>query len=203
MIKDQLNATQALEEEFYETRINLNATCSKLLASMKRSGEQMRDLTSAFKNVTKLDERRPCLLKGAAEQAVKLFQVSLAQRRIQVEINIPSDAQADVPFHVAAFALANLVGNAKDAMSNGKIDIETQDDNNFILCHVTNTGPSIPNKVQKNLFQFGKSNKHGHNGWGLYFVHKSIKENGGNIWLSHSTAESTRFSVCLPKGRPI
>lgn len=202
MIKDQLSATEALEEELNEEGVMLTPRCANLLKGMRRSAVLMRELTEAFKGVTKMEDRRPCSVREAAEQAIKLFHVSLMQKRIEVRMSIPPNIEADVPYYIAAFTLANVIGNAKDAIqANGEIDIEVEDHAEFILCHVSNNGPEIPIEVQDGLFKFGKSGKHGHNGWGLYFVDKSLKENGGDIRLAYSTAGATRFTVRLPKPR--
>jgi signal transduction histidine kinase len=199
MIKDQLFATESLEEALAEKKLQLDRADATLLTAMKRSAGQMRVLTEAFKSVTKMEERRPCSLREAAEQAMKLFQVALIQRKIETRISISPQIIADVPFHVAAFALANLIGNAKEAIkANGRIDIEAEEDGKFVLCHVTNSGPQISEADRKHLFQFGKSTKPGHNGWGLYFVSRSLQENGGAINVDEANPE-TRFTIRLPK----
>src|SRR4029079_9213419 len=77
MIKDQLFATESLEEALEDSAIKLDASGSKLLSAMKRSAGQMRELTEAFKNVAKMEDRRPCSIAEATEQAMKLFRVSL------------------------------------------------------------------------------------------------------------------------------
>lgn len=202
MIKGQLSATEVLEEELTHSGAELNARSSTLLRAMRNSAEQMRRLTEAFNNVTRMDERHPCSVRSAAEQAVQLFHLSLMQRKIQVNMNISSETVTDIPFHVVAFALANLISNAMDAIrSDGVIDIEAEEDKDSILCHVTNNGPEIPPEVLTSLFRFGKSAKPGHNGWGLYFIDRSLKENGGGIQLAYSAPAATRFTIRLPRGR--
>lgn len=201
MIRDQLFATESLEEALGDVGIKLDTTSSKLLGAMKRSAIQMRELTEAFKSVTKMDERRPCSIKEVAEQATQLYQVSLMQRKVEVKISVPPEIKADIPFHVVAFALANLIGNAKDAIkSHGKIEIDAEENDKFILCHVTNNGPEIPAEALDKVFNFGVSGKEGHNGWGLYFVNRALKENGGSIELT-SNPNETSFTMRLPKSR--
>jgi signal transduction histidine kinase len=203
MIKDQLFAAESLEEESKQPGVMLNAKSDNLIRAMKHSAVQMRELTEAFKSVTQMGGQKPCLIKEAAEQAMRLFKVSLVQRRIKVTIDSSTAIQADVPFYVPAFALANLIGNAKDAIwSNGEISIEAEDNGDSVLCHVTNSGPEIPYDVREGLFQFGVTSKPGHNGWGLYFVEKALIENRGSIWLNYSNETGTRFTLRLPKQRP-
>ena len=173
-----------------------------MLSAMKRSAGQMRDLTDAFKFVTRVEDGTDCSIREAAEQALKFFQVSLTQRKIDVEIKVPANMRSTIPFHVAAFALANLIGNAKDAIkSHGTIGIEAEDDGESILCHVTNSGPKIPDDIRENLFKLGASTKQENNGWGLYLVSRSLTEKGGAIALDTSYPE-TRFTIRLPKPGP-
>jgi signal transduction histidine kinase len=199
MIKDQLFATECLEETLEDNAIELGPSGTRLLSAMKRSAGQMRQLTEAFKSVTKMEERRPCSVAEAAKQAMKLFRVSLMQKNIKTDIDISNELRADIPFHVVAFALANLIGNAKDAIrSNGSIRLLTEEHDRFILCHVVNSGPPIPQETRDSLFQFGRTTKPGHNGWGLYLVARSLQENGAGICLDGSV-EETRFTIRLPK----
>jgi hypothetical protein len=201
MVRDQLLATESLEEEL-RNGPPLNTRPSLLLRAMRTSALQMWELTKTFNNVTNMQGPRPCSVRGATEEAIKLFQAALKQWGIEVKVDVPPALVADIPFHVVAFALANLIGNAKEAlMSNGTINIKTEENGDFVLCHVTNDGPEIPQPLREGLFEFGKSAKEGHNGWGLYFVKRALIENGGDIVLAYSGPAETRFTVRLPKGK--
>lgn len=203
MIRDQLMATHSLEEEARDPSVRLNERCQNLIRSLKTSALHGRDLTEAFKSVTQIEGPSSCVVKEAAEEALKLYRSSLKTRDISVTIDPSTDILADVPFFVPAFALANLIGNARDAIwSRGWIKIDAEERGQFIECHVTNNGPVIKPEFQKTLFEFGKTNKEGHNGWGLYFVKRALVENGGDIWLDHSEDDSTSFTILLPKKHP-
>jgi signal transduction histidine kinase len=202
MIRDQLIATDSLVEETRDPSVRLNDRCQNLIRSLRTSALHGRELTEAFKSITQIDGQGPwpCVVKQTAEAALKLYRVSLKQRNIEVIIDLSTDILADVPFFVPAFTLANLIGNARDAIwAHGWIRIEAEERGQFVECHVTNNGPEIPPDPQKTLFEFGKSNKDGHNGWGLYFVKRALIEYGGDIWLAHSDEESTSFTILLPR----
>lgn len=202
-IRELLFATESLEEEARDSSVRLNDRCRNLIRVLRTSAVHGRELTQAFKNVTQMEGPWPCVIKETAEEALKLYRVSLKQRNITVTITASTDILADVPFFVPAFTLANLIGNARDAIgSHGWIKIDAEERGLFVECHVTNNGPEIPPHIQKILFEFGKSDKDGHNGWGLYFVKRALIENGGDIWLAHSDEESTSFTVLLPKQHP-
>lgn len=203
MIGDQMLATESLEEESRKPTVQLDDRCRNLIRSLRTSAMHGLELTKAFKSVTQMEGPWPCNVRETAEEALKLYRVSLKHRGIEVVIDPSTDVCADVPFFVPAFSLANLIGNARDAIwSQGRIRIDAEEKGQFIECHVTNNGPEIPPPVQKTLFEFGKSSKHGHNGWGLYFVKRALIENGGDIWLAHSNEESTSFTILLPRKHP-
>jgi signal transduction histidine kinase/MFS family permease len=205
LIKDQVFAVAGLREAADHDEITLDENSERLLVGMHESARNMLQFTTAFKNVTKMEERRPCFLKEAAEEARRLFQSSLEHRRIDVEINVAGDVQADVPFHVPAFALTNLISNARDAIgSNGKITIDTDKADGYVLCHVTDDGPGIPPEIRQQLFDLGFSKTDGHNGWGLFLIARALRANHGGIELTHSRPESdfTRFTIRLPSPPP-
>lgn len=172
----------------------------ELILSMRESTSRLLELTGAFTNVTKIDARRPCLLLDAAHQAKNLFASSLSQREIQLEINVPPDLAIDVPFHVAALALANLVANAKDALrKGGEINIEAEENEQFVLCHIKDNGPGVPAEIKEKLFNLGVTTKPKSTGWGLYLVDRSLRENGGRIQLDEHVAGGAQFTIHFPK----
>lgn len=172
----------------------------ELILSMRESSSRLLELTSALTNVTKTDDRRPCLLLDAANQAKNLFASSLTQREIKLDINVAPDLVIDVPFHVAALALANLVANAKDALwRGGVIDIGAEENERFVLCHIKDNGPGVPAEIKDRLFNLGVTTKPNGTGWGLYLVDRSLRENGCRIQLDEHFTGGAQFTIHFPK----
>jgi signal transduction histidine kinase len=175
-----------------------------LVSGLKDSGEQMLELTQAFREITKFSEERPCNLRNASERAEKLFHSALTQNSISIDTEINMDILIDIPFHIAALTLANLFSNAKDALksypiSDRKIRIRSREEKNFIVCSFADNGPGIPEKLQPEMFKLGKTTKHGGGGWGLYLVKRALRENGSQIELKSSKPGHTEFKITFPK----
>jgi len=174
-----------------------------LLETLINTTEHGRELAEAFGNVTRLEGPWPCILRETAEEAYKLYRLNLEGREIDFTIDPATEIEIDVPFFVSGFALANLIGNARDAIwGRGWIKVDAEHTDEFVDCHVTNSGPEIPPYIKETLFKFGESFKVGHNGWGLYFVRGTLEDHGGKIWLAYSDHTGTRFTIRFPKKRP-
>ena len=99
-------------------------------------------------------------------------------------MDIPDGAKVKIQSNLVTLALASLIGNAIDAIqSKGKIEIRAQVEGDFVLCHVVNSGGPIPEAIVNQLFWPGISGKHGHSGWGLYLVLRSLQEYEGYLSL--------------------
>jgi signal transduction histidine kinase len=203
LMDGQLYTTTMLAEESRKPTVQLNEGCERFIQLLLTTASQGRDLTQTFRNVGKSRGERPCSLKRAAEEAVKLHKYFFKDDLIDVIVDPSTDIAVDVPFLVAVFALANLISNAKDAIwKRGWIKIEAVESDQSIHCHVTNNGFEIPAPVQETLFEFGQSSKDGHYGWGLHFVKKTLMNHSGDICLAHTNATSTRFTIDFPRKPP-
>jgi signal transduction histidine kinase len=145
-----------------------------LLTDVERAGDVLRALLGPLLNVTKLDTRRPC--------------------RLVMSI--------DMPLHVATFAVANLVANAKDAIGHhGKIRIVAREEPPFLVCDVSDNGPGIPVDIRPRLFELGVTTKADSGGWGLYLARKSLSENRGALDLARAEPGDVCFSIRFPAHR--
>lgn len=100
--------------------------------------------------------------------------------------------------------LGNLLDNAFDAAYQANEDrraaIEIKYDNRCYVIYVCNTGPKIPEAVQKKLYTAGFTTKESVAcGYGLYLVKKLLEKYGGKIDLL--LEGRTTFIVYLPDRR--
>lgn len=200
IINGNLSTKEGDEEEIARK----NILYKELVYGLKDSGDQMLELTQAFREITKLSEERPCNLRKASERAEKLFHAVLTQSAISIDIEISLDVLIDIPFHIASLTLANLFSNSKDALksypiSDRKIWIKSREENNQIVCSFVDNGPGIPKKIRSEIFKLGKTTKLGGSGWGLYLVKRALRENGSQIELASSKPGHTEFKITFPK----
>jgi signal transduction histidine kinase len=205
MAKDLTGPASELLEAYQVGELKCDEDDGKLINAMSESAQRLLELTSNITNVTKLDERRPCSLFDAAHQSTKLFEHSLAQHCIRLENNIARDIIIDIPFHVAALAIANLISNAKDAIGkSGKgsvIVIDAENSMDMVHCYVTDDGPGIADDIRDQIFDVGVTTKPNSGGWGLYLVARSLWENRGSIGLAETSPCGTKFTIRFPKER--
>jgi signal transduction histidine kinase len=207
MARNQAAACSTLKEMFDTGTVKVNggrtgittSDISELIGAMKWSADEHMSLLTLFTKVTKVDDRRPCSLLEAVQQATTLFRTALLQNEINVEQDVDPSLRIDVPFYVAALALGNLIGNAKDAMGPGKsISIEAAEKGDGVVCKVTDTGQGVDPKLAPFVFNLGVTSKPYSGGWGLYLVKRSLLENGANIELSETGPAGTTFTIWFP-----
>lgn len=199
LVHGQSASISTLLDAISINRLTTDEDLTQLIHSMKGSAEQMRRLLLSLTNVTRTDERRPCQLAEAVEQARKLFAVSLLQRGISLDVDVSSDLYLDVPFNVAALAIANLVGNAKDEMSKGgTIRVEAVANGNMALCRVIDQGKGVPIELREKIFELGYTNKESGSGWGLYLTSRSLLENRSHVELTRSDERGSVFTIRFP-----
>lgn len=169
------------------------------LGQLRDSIHRLKELTLLIMDVTRLDERKPCVLREAAEKAHQLFADTLRQHLIAVEIDIDQSLEADVPFYVATLVLANLVSNGIDSIDlDGTIRIEARDRGDHVECQVTDSGAGVKGEDAMRIFELNFTTKDNSHGIGLYLARRVLFEHRGNISLTSSLPGHTQFTVVLP-----
>jgi len=93
----------------------------------------------------------------------------------------------------------NLLQNAVDAIEeDGTIEVKSWAGNGRINIEIKDNGKGIPKNQLGKIFTPFFTTKENGSGLGLAFVHKIVKDHGGNITVSSSEGEGTSFLVTLP-----
>jgi signal transduction histidine kinase len=202
MVKGMQGPISTLVDAFTVGKLQCEGEIGRLIALMSKSAKQLLELISPITNITKLDTHRPCRVLEAAVHAKSLFDMPLRQREIELKIMVDPEIEIDLPFHVAGFALANLVTNAIDALNGkGTIEIHAEDAGDVVYCHVSDDGPGVPASIRDRIFELGITTKQGSGGWGLYLVYRSLGENRCRIDLTNPGPGGTRFTIRFPKAK--
>ena len=210
-VDEQLFPAESLSQAIKRGDLQVNSIQQTQIDALLHGARTMKNLVAVFKNVTKVHAQRPCVLRDAVEQAIKFYEQASIPTAIMLENKVDNEMKIDVPFEVALFAIANLIGNAREAISKeaqkrnerltGIIRIEAKDTNKYITCSISDNGPGISPTVLDKMFDLGVSSKEGHNGWGLYFTKNALLEHGGMIMLTESKPGFTQFTISFPKAR--
>jgi signal transduction histidine kinase len=100
------------------------------------------------------------------------------------------------------WVIENLVKNAVDAMAGqGKIVIDIQEEDKFVVVDISDTGKGIPRKMQRTIFNPGFTSKQRGWGLGLSLAQRIITENhDGKIFVKSSVpGKGTTFRIMLRK----
>jgi signal transduction histidine kinase len=202
LARDVTGPATTLVDAYHQGQIEWPAEYGRLLELVSQSAARLLGLVRSLSGVTASDARRPCSLLDAVNQCRSLFEISLTQMDIQMEIDIAPELIVDVPIYVAVFALANLISNARDAIKvggrRGLIRVFAEKSNGLVDCFVADNGRGVPKELGNRLFDLGSSHKPHHSGWGLYLVSRSMQENGGDVQLSNSDEIETKFRLRFP-----
>jgi two-component system NtrC family sensor kinase len=120
-------------------------------------------------------------------------------------IEIQTDLAADVPIIGGDQAklqqvILNLVTNAIDAIGkDGTVTVRTRANEAEISIVVADTGPGIPENIQKKVFDPFFTTKSGKgNGLGLWVSYSIIEKMDGTLGLSSREGQGTEFAIRLP-----
>src|ERR1041384_3217697 len=205
-VDDQQFPAESLWKEVERGAISLDANQRAQMKAIFNSTTLMKDLMSLLTEATEPDERGTFALREVVTKATAFYE-PINLNDIKFRNRVKEDLWINIPFNVALFAIANLIGNSKEAIDErikkepdhpGEIKIEAKSDGDCVFCYVTDNGPGISPEAEDRLYKLG-SRKRGHKGWGLYLTNRSLSEHKGEIKLVESFPGNTRFSLRFPK----
>jgi signal transduction histidine kinase len=93
----------------------------------------------------------------------------------------------------------NIFRNAVTAMEgHGVITIDTGVNNSHAEIRISDTGPGIPDDLQKNLFEPGFTTRRGSAGLGLAICRDIIQSHRGSITITSRVGHGTTVTIALP-----
>ena len=125
-------------------------------------------------------------------------------------ITIKTELSTDLPIIAADGSqlqqvFMNLVSNAIDAIGkNGTIEIKSRKSGSEIHIEVSDSGPGIPEEMQKRIFDpFFTTKETGKGvGLGLWITHNIVEKLGGSISVKSRVGQGTTFTVQIPVAIP-
>ncbi|HLH19228.1 MAG TPA: ATP-binding protein [Bryobacteraceae bacterium] len=123
-------------------------------------------------------------LREVVRRAADSLALAAEAKSIRIEVQIPEDLPADLDPRRMERVVANLIGNAIEAMpGGGEITVSARRDGAAALVTVRDTGPGIPADIRDRLFQpFATSHKGNGMGLGLALSRQAVLDHGGEMW---------------------
>lgn len=187
-------------------------TQAEFVGPIIRNAMRLRGLIDDMLNLKYLEsgiptmEREPLNLAEAVHAVIADMALSLKEKNITVEVDIPSD----FPMMIADskkldLIMFNLVDNAiKFNKPDGKIFIQAMSDDTYATLSVKDTGIGIPKTNRDKIFERfvqlepSLTREHGGIGLGLATVRGMVNVCGGEISVNSTEDEGSTFTFTLP-----
>jgi len=143
-------------------------------------------------------------LNEVVEQTVELVADRAEREGIRLTVQL-ADALPDVSIDAGKIkqVILNLLQNGLDAApAGGEVSVTTQPTAGGVRLCVANTGDPIPEDQMGDVFEPFFTTKPGGTGLGLAASQKIVQDHGGDISVTSSAEEGTRFTVTLPLDGP-
>lgn len=206
-LPDKPITVQAIEEEI-ELDF-LRADLPAVVQSMKKGTQRIRDIVLSLRNFSRLDETglKPVNLHEGIESTLLILKHRL-QGQSPITIRKQYGDLEPIVCHANQInqVILNLLTNAIDALSLGKVDnptivIDTEITAEFVTIAVWDNGPGIDPEVQTKIFDpFFTTKPVGQGtGLGLSTSYQIITQHNGQITVESTIGKSTKFLIKLPR----
>ena len=201
----QLMERQLLKPEAFENldtcRENLISKIKVLKSEVERLNSIVVDFLSTVRprNANLQEEDLNQIIKNSVEIMIPDLEQHNITLRLELEENLPY-IMLDRGF--MRQVLANLIGNAKDAMKeqgSGTLTISTGKNSDSVILTVSDTGAGISQENLTKIFDPYFTTKKSGTGIGLTLVYKIIKGMGGDIGVDSRQGAGTTFRIILPR----
>lgn len=193
----------------------LNPKQKEMVDEMGKSNSRIINLVNNLLNITRMEQGRltlqpePIQLHDLMQTIVEEQKNKIAEKRVQVSIDIPDIISLEGDKILIQESLTNLISNGvKYNRDGGLLIVKAQSMNDWVTITVGDTGIGVPREEQVRLFtQFFRSQQaqvidpEGV-GLGLYTTKQFIKLHGGDIMMNSIAGQGTTFAVRLPVRQP-
>jgi signal transduction histidine kinase len=168
-------------------------------------GEKLNQLEEIVERVLSFGRTREGMhtrqdLNALVADTIKLMRLKLHQQKIELQFEPEaSSIHVDVNKGQILQVMLNLVLNATQAMpEGGHIRIETSTDETSAHLTITDNGSGIAKPIQSDIFESFLTARPDGTGLGLSISKRILRGHRGNIELTHSSPEGSRFHFWLP-----
>lgn len=179
----------------------------QISSTIERTSERIAKIVKGLRSFSRDGTRDPFVqtpLKSIVEDTLALCAEKVRNAGIDLRVkDIPADLKCDCRPSQISQVLLNLVGNARDAISDLPekwIEIECIDKGPSVTISVTDSGRGIPEQVLKKIFQPFFTTKEVGKGTGLGLsISRGIIEGHGGTFQVNSNCPNTQFVIELSK----
>ena len=193
--------TLPITPEVLDMLKDTSTKASNLIENLTRWSVVKQDETMVRKEIFNLHE---CI-----QENIDLLNIMSRQKQIEIINNCHNKADVNADRSMISTVIRNLLSNAiKYSHDNGKIEIETEINKDYISTSIQDFGVGLTAEHQNKLFQNhkgyasvpGTSNEKG-SGLGLLISKDFVTLNGGEIGVESEFGKGSRFWFSIPVSR--
>jgi two-component system NtrC family sensor kinase len=207
-----LQKTGWLQDLLDEDEFQKSANIDELRTSVKKIEEHVERARKVVHNMLGYARRmEPRLEDVDVNQTIHQTVDLLENYARNNNIDIQTDLSPSLPIIAGDQAqlqqvVLNLVNNAIDAIGrDGSISVTSRADKTDIRIIIADSGPGIPESVQKKVFDpfFTTKSTGKGTGLGLWISYSIIEKMGGNLALQSREGQGATFTISLPIVQPM
>jgi NtrC-family two-component system sensor histidine kinase KinB len=189
---------------------NENAGAKSVLSIAMRSTDRIQRLVNSLLDINRLEAGQAIVSQQAASpvslagEAIEAAHPMIENRRQFLKTNFQGKLPSIwVDEDMIRRVLINLLENAsKFTPPEGRIEIGSVADGDWVKLWVQDTGPGIPVSEQERIFSKFTRLKGGNTtsglGMGLAFCRLAVSGHGGRIWVESQPGQGSKFILTLP-----
>jgi two-component system NtrC family sensor kinase len=207
-----LQKTGWLQDLLDEEEFQKSANIDEMRTSVKKIEEHVERARKVVHNMLGYARRmEPRLEDVDVNQTVNQTVDLLENYARNNNIDIQTDLSPNLPIIAGDQAqlqqvVLNLVNNAIDAIGqDGSISVKSMIDGSKIRIVISDSGPGIPESMQKKVFDpfFTTKSTGKGTGLGLWISYSIIEKMGGNLALQSREGQGATFTITLPIVQPM
>jgi two-component system NtrC family sensor kinase len=207
-----LQKTGWLQDLLDEEEFQKSANGEEFRASVKKIEEHVERARKVVHNMLGYARRmEPRLEDVDVNQTINQTVDILENYARSNNIDIQTDLADNLPITAGDQAqlqqvILNLVNNAIDAIGkDGTISVKSSREQSKIRVVIADTGPGIPESMQKKIFDpfFTTKSTGKGTGLGLWISYNIIEKMGGNLALQSKEGQGAAFTITLPIVQPM
>jgi two-component system, NtrC family, sensor histidine kinase HydH len=144
-------------------------------------------------------------LNDITRGVARLVHKQAERARVSIECELDEElGLCDMDSNRIRQVVLNLALNAIQAMGNGgMLRLTTRRDGDSICLDVEDDGPGLSAEAREHLFEPFFTTKENGTGLGLAVVYQWVQRHGGRIEVGGSASGGARFTLSLPRERPV
>jgi signal transduction histidine kinase len=202
-IRDSAQDRENIDKKKSDSNLQLADFLTDDAEKMRRQTDHLLRLVQIYN--PRLEQKH---LKPILQNLVDHYHL-LVEEKIEIYLEMVEDISLLIDEELVKEALANLIDNAVDAMTQGgKLRISavpvaspSKEDISHVLIEVEDTGIGMEEEEVSQIFTQFFSKKEGGSGIGLTICKRIIEAHGGNIDVHSRKGFGTKIAVIIPKGK--